>query len=164
MMRRARFTDSSAALGIAQRQGMGKLRHVRTQALWVQEVRSEGRLGYKKVLGSRNPADALTKHMAGTLLDQHVATVGMEMRGGRADSAPTLDSVEAYTEGIIKKSVRFHGKISVVEISARGAGRKVLKGRSEKWHRGVDDEDEDQCSGVRGELMRKALTRNADDK
>ena len=40
--------DSSAALGIAQRQGVGKLRHVRTQALWVQEVRHEGRLSYKR--------------------------------------------------------------------------------------------------------------------
>ena len=69
------FADSTAALGIAQRTGMGKLRHVRTQALWVQEVRAEGRLGYKKVLGSRNPADALTKYMASPLMDQHVATV-----------------------------------------------------------------------------------------
>ena len=38
------YSDSTAALGIAQRQGMGKLRHIRTQALWVQEVRMEGRL------------------------------------------------------------------------------------------------------------------------
>ena len=57
------YSDLSAALGIAQRQGIGKLRHVRTQALWVQEVRSEGRLGYHKVLGSRNPSDAMTKHL-----------------------------------------------------------------------------------------------------
>ena len=49
------YADSSAALGIAQRQGMGKVRHIRTQALWVQEVRVTGRLAYKKVLGSRNP-------------------------------------------------------------------------------------------------------------
>ncbi len=34
------YADSSAALGIAQRQGMGKVRHIRTQALWVQEVRA----------------------------------------------------------------------------------------------------------------------------
>ena len=91
------YVDSTAALGIAQRQGIGKLRHVRTQALWVQEVRAEGRLQYKKVLGSRNPADALTKYMAGTLMDQHIATVGLVFRGGRADSAPELNSVSTYT-------------------------------------------------------------------
>ncbi len=49
-------------------------------------------MGYKKVLGSRNPADALTKYMASPMLDQHVATVGLAFRCGRANSAPTLDS------------------------------------------------------------------------
>ena len=37
------YADSSAALGIAQRQGMGKVRNIRPQALWVQEVRATGR-------------------------------------------------------------------------------------------------------------------------
>ena len=31
------WTDSSAAMGICQRQGLGKLRHVETHTLWVQE-------------------------------------------------------------------------------------------------------------------------------
>ena len=30
------YSDSTVARGIAQRVGIGKLRHVRTQALWVQ--------------------------------------------------------------------------------------------------------------------------------
>ena len=34
------YADSSAALGIVQRQGMDKVRHIHTQALWVQEVRA----------------------------------------------------------------------------------------------------------------------------
>ena len=42
------LADSSAALGISNRTGVGKVRHLRIQALWVQEVRSTGRLGYKK--------------------------------------------------------------------------------------------------------------------
>ena len=50
------YADSSAAFGTAQRQGMGKVKHIRTQALWVQEVRATGRFSYKKVLGSRNPS------------------------------------------------------------------------------------------------------------
>ena len=32
------YCDSAAALGIAQRAGIGKVRHLRTQGLWVQEV------------------------------------------------------------------------------------------------------------------------------
>ena len=131
------YSDSSAALGIAQRQGIGKLRHVRTQALWVQEVRAEGRLGYHKVLGSRNPADAMTKYMTSVLLEQHMTTVGMISRGGRADAAPGLDLVETYTEGWIHKRVRFHGKVGVVHIPAYGKGNKVSRDKDGKWHKEI---------------------------
>ena len=59
------YTDSSAALGISQRAGIGKVRHLRTQGLWVQECRVTGRLVYHKFLGSKNPSDVLTKHVPG---------------------------------------------------------------------------------------------------
>ena len=68
------------------------------QALWVQEILCNRRFGYKKVLGTRNPADVLTKHVPGDLLRVHVRTIGVEHRGGRAETAPTLDSVEAFTQ------------------------------------------------------------------
>ena len=42
------YTDSSAALGIAKRAGIGKVRHLRTQGLWIQETRCSGRIAYKK--------------------------------------------------------------------------------------------------------------------
>ena len=35
-------------------------------------------LSYKKVLGSRKPSDILTKHVASTLLDQHLMMIGNE--------------------------------------------------------------------------------------
>ena len=148
------FSDSSAALGIAQRQGMGKLRHVRTQALWVQEVRAEGRLKYRKVLGSRNPADALTKYMPSPLMDQHVATVGLEFRGGRADSAPTLDSVETYTEGLVWKRVRFHGTVSVQHIESVGKGRRVNGREKTKWAADAKlmGDDEGNIHETKGEI------------
>ena len=92
------YADSSAALGIAARQGIGKVRHLRTQSLWVQEVRATGRLSYKKVLGTKNPADVLTKHVPGDLLDRHLETIRAEIVGGRAESAPQLNSVESYVD------------------------------------------------------------------
>ena len=61
------YCDSAAALGISQRAGIGKVRHLRTQGMWVQEVRVSGRIIYKKILGSKNPADLLTKHMTADL-------------------------------------------------------------------------------------------------
>ncbi len=137
-------TDSSAALGIAQRMGNGKVRHLRVQALWVQEVRCTKRLRYKKVLGSRNPADILTKHVPKELLNAHLVTLGVEFQGGRAGSAPTLDSVEAYAEewyeevdgqGEDKERTRrvwFHRFVMVRAIPAVGKGRPTRDaGRSE---------------------------------
>ena len=82
------FTDSAAALGISQRAGIGKVRHLRTQGLWVQEARLSGRLQYRKVLGTKNPSDILTKHVPADLLERHIETMGMTLPGGRAERAP----------------------------------------------------------------------------
>ena len=59
------YVDSSAALGITQRIGIGKVRHLRTHGLRAQETRISGRLAYHKVLGTKNPADVLAKHVPG---------------------------------------------------------------------------------------------------
>ena len=91
------YVDSSAAIGISQRVGSGKVRHVRVQALWVQEIKCNKRLKYMKVLGTRNPSDILTKHVPKDLLETHLQTLGVVHQAGRSKAAPTLDSVEAYT-------------------------------------------------------------------
>ena len=57
--------DSSAALGITSRKGLGKLRHVRVQTLWVQDKLKEKELLLAKVLGEENVADLFTKNHHG---------------------------------------------------------------------------------------------------
>ena len=57
-----------------------------------------GRLSYKNVLGSKNPADTLTKNVPGELLDKHLETLGAEAADGRADAAPELCSVESRVQ------------------------------------------------------------------
>ena len=59
------WTDSSAAMGICTRQGLGKLRHIDTQALWIQEKVRTKQIILRKVKGDVNPADLLTKFMTG---------------------------------------------------------------------------------------------------
>ena len=137
------YSDSSAALEIAQRQGIGKLRHIRTQALWVQEARIEGRLKHHKVLGSRNPADALTKYMASTLLHQHLKTVGLESRGGRAESAPEFNNVVPYTESKINRRVRFNAMIDFHKIPSVGKARSLPTAGALRahWQRNLDDDN-----------------------
>ena len=138
------YCDSAAALGIAQRAGIGKVRHLRTQGLWVQEVRISGRIQYRKVLGEKNPADLLTKFMPAELSMKHLKTLNMELTKGRAESAPTLDSVQMengdvgkiesvvngwyidYVEQAkIAKVVRFHGTVHYKGIPSRGRARKT---------------------------------------
>ena len=56
--------DASAALGIVHRKGLGKVRHIDTNTLWLQQAACSKRIEYVKVAGNLNPADLLTKHLA----------------------------------------------------------------------------------------------------
>ena len=153
------YTDSAAALGISQRAGIGKVRHLRTQGLWVQEVRVSGRLKYRKVLGTMNPSDVLTKHVPGPLLQKHIESMGMECPGGRAASAPELSSLESVLvswTGTLRdgdkgqvsaseKAVRFSDKVQFRAIPARNAGVQCKTARKTRFPGGVhrinDDSD-----------------------
>ena len=90
-------TDASAAKGIASRRGAGKVRHIEVSQLWVQDKVGSGDVQMENVLGSENPGDALTKHMSGTDLMQHLDETGLLLEDGRAESAPQLTaSVPQY--------------------------------------------------------------------
>ena len=56
--------DSSAARSIASRSGVGRVRHLETRRLWVQEAVKAGRLVLDKVGGDQNPANMLTKPLS----------------------------------------------------------------------------------------------------
>ena len=85
------WTDSSAAMGICGRQGLGKLRHLDTHTLWVQQAVRTGRFELRKVAGEENPADLLTKHsLSEERLRKLVELHGCRFAGGRAAAAPQL--------------------------------------------------------------------------
>ncbi len=88
-------TDASATLSIAQRQGLGKLRHIRVQYLWVQERLRQGDLTVKKVPGKQNPADLMTKHLSQVEILQHMDAIGVYTSQSRASIAPQLSSCTA---------------------------------------------------------------------
>ena len=146
------YTDSSAALGISQRAGIGKVRHLRTQGLWVQEARVTGRLQYKKILGSKNPADVLTKHVPRELLDKHLETIGVSIVEGRAETAPGLNmfTVESdvfwYIEEIVTEKSETREVNSLEEQNGAGKEHKGAaaaskgemrkgKGLSPRWNK-----------------------------
>ena len=83
------WTDSSAAIGICTRQGLGKLRHLDTHTLWVQQAVRTGRIDLRKVAGEVNPADLFTKHsLTRDRMKSLVSIFDCSFRGGRAESAP----------------------------------------------------------------------------
>ena len=85
------WTDSSAALGISTRSGLGKLRHLETHTLWVQEKVRTGAIQVRKVRGDVNPADLFTKHLPSSIkIAQLVKLFGCEYREGRSTAAPLL--------------------------------------------------------------------------
>ena len=81
-------TDSAAAIGIASRTGLGKLRHLQVHLLWVQQHVRNKVFKLLKVPGKENPADLLTKHLAQEDICKHMQLLKAVRREGRADSAP----------------------------------------------------------------------------
>ena len=67
------FAGSSVALGIAERRGSGKMRHVKIGTLWIQEKNQTGELQYTKVQGDNNPADLMTNNVNRRTLDKMAA-------------------------------------------------------------------------------------------
>ena len=74
------FTDSNVGKSIASRFGASrKTKHVELRYLYVQELVASGMVRVKKVLGTLNPADILTKYIAKDTLHRHLSTFGFEL-------------------------------------------------------------------------------------
>ena len=82
------YADASAAIGVSNREVLGRIRHLDTQSLWVQQARRKLRLGLGQVLGIESPSDLMTKHVDSKLLGEHVRCMGREFVTGRAELVP----------------------------------------------------------------------------
>ena len=186
------YTDSSAALGIAKRAGIGKVRHLRTQGLWIQEVRVSGRISYKKVLGEKNPADLLTKYMPSELASRHLECISASTLEGRAETAPELDQVDdgrhdddfetrlgdviSVVRWIRDKSerrTRFNEIVRVRPIPASGKMRQCTKKEGSKlrgsWPAGARPqkvaryEDDEDVKSIEGKINEKMIREECGD-
>ena len=84
------YTDAGAAIGVANLEGLWRIRHLDIQLLWLQQALRKRRLGLGKVLGAENPSDLMTKHVDSKLLVEHVHCMGCEFVAGRAELAPQV--------------------------------------------------------------------------
>ena len=84
------YADASAALGVVHRKGLSRIRHLDTNTLWVQQAAYTKRIQYLKVLGTLNPADIFTKHLAEQPRTTHCQKMGLQFLEGRPLAAPKL--------------------------------------------------------------------------
>ena len=88
--RLALCSDATAAIGIVDREGLGRVRHLATADLWVQQRVRNGELSVSKWPGKDNVADIGTKGMDSPNLTKHLSTLGFTQLEGRAQCAPEL--------------------------------------------------------------------------
>ena len=83
-------TDAAAAKGIATRRGMGKVRHIEVNQLWVQEKVANGELKIEKCSGLENAADHLTKYLSKEGIEQHLNMTNQWLEAGRHELNPEV--------------------------------------------------------------------------
>ena len=74
------LTDSSAARGIVQRQGAGKVKHLDVKSLWIQEREATGDLVVLKIPRLQNWSDLMTHHWSEIEGERHLSGMGVERR------------------------------------------------------------------------------------
>ena len=77
------LTDASAAVGIGSRRGAGRLKHIDTGLLWLQDLVTRKVVRLLKTPGETNCADLGTKHLTEAKMLQHMKTLGLSFRTGR---------------------------------------------------------------------------------
>jgi hypothetical protein len=81
-------SDATAAIGICRRKGIGKIRHLATTDLWIQDKVRSKQLELVKILGAENPADVLTKYVNRQIMTAALAKLSLVPTAGRPASAP----------------------------------------------------------------------------
>ena len=84
------YTDSSAAKGISSRRGLGKVRHIELNELWLQDQVARGRIAVRKIRGEDNFSDSLTKHSNSERIRQTMNGTLQKVARGRHEIMPEV--------------------------------------------------------------------------
>ena len=87
-------TDASVAKSLASRRGLGGIRHIEVNQLWLQEKVNNGTIEVEKVKGEVNRADVLTKFKDGVALKQQLDWTNQRLNVGRHVLAPKLSNTD----------------------------------------------------------------------
>ena len=137
--------DASAALGIAYRRGLaGKTRHVQVQYLWIQQEVANEHVKIQKVLGTDNPADALTKFLPEAELERHMAQMNFVYKN--ADLRVEKSTMEFQHIQELNRRLKYFNKHTALAASQC----KFLEEHLDQLHADVGSSSE---SSIRGEVL-----------
>ena len=93
-------SDATAALGMAKRQGLGRVRHLAVADLWLQQKVRDRQFQLSKIAGKENPADALTKVLSADHGRYLLSKLGFVYLTGRPKIAPmrTQMTMDGYRQ------------------------------------------------------------------
>ena len=83
-------TDAAAAKGIANRRGLGKVRHMKLCELWLQSQVARGRIRVRKIKGEDNFSDSLTKKSSADRIAQTFRCTNQTVTHGRHELMPNV--------------------------------------------------------------------------
>ena len=86
--------DASAAIGIIERKGLNRVRHIDVDVLWLQQQYARRILPIRKILGTKNPADLMTKNLPRSAIDLYLKKMKIRLVEGRANVAQQLHSLK----------------------------------------------------------------------
>ena len=79
--------DATAGAAIGSRRGIGRVKHLRTCFLWVQDYITKGDIQVTKVHTSENVADILTKAVSWPLIEKVLERLLLRLPSGRSKLA-----------------------------------------------------------------------------
>ena len=82
-------SDATAAIGICKRQGLGRVRHLATADLWIQQRIRFKELKLFKLPGTENPSDLMNKHKTAPEASRFMSMLGIRRLDGRPALAPS---------------------------------------------------------------------------
>ena len=96
-------TDATTGRAMAMRRGLGKVRHIAVNELWLQEQVQNQAVTVLKIKNKFNLADLLTKYLSKDEIEHIVDYMQHGFLDGRSEVAPELSLLDDNSSGIVRE-------------------------------------------------------------
>ncbi len=132
------LTDSSAGKTIALRKSCGKVRHLDTKQLYIQDVTASGRLRVLKCRGGDNLADMGTKPLARSYIERYTSMMGIAPRTTQVDEVDVASfavgsKLKSAVAVLVSALLMQPSTGSVVELTTRDGTAHEVQAEKFDW-------------------------------